>query len=98
MIRNIAGKPWITRRPSGVWVGTRNTAGDLGNELLLQRQPEKEPTIPNMETEIECPRCYDMMALWSDFVRRLARIRLDYTYGLDKIFAAQEIEKAKASP
>jgi hypothetical protein len=37
MIRNIARvKPWITRRHSGVWVGTRNIAGDVGNELLLQ--------------------------------------------------------------
>jgi hypothetical protein len=99
MIRNIAPvKPWIIRRPSGVWVGTRNTGGDVGNELLLQQQTEKERTIPDMETEIECPRCYDIMALSSDFDRRLARIHLDYTYGLDKIYAAQEIEKANASP
>jgi hypothetical protein len=29
--------------PSGVWVGTYNIAGDMGNELLLQQQTEKEP-------------------------------------------------------
>ena len=70
MNRNIAPvKPWITRRPSGVWVGTRNTAGDVGNKLLLQQQTEKELTIPDIEVEIECPRCYDIMALSSDFDR-----------------------------
>jgi hypothetical protein len=59
MIRNITPvKPWITSRPSGVWVGTRKTASDVGNELFLQQQTEKEPTIPDIETEIECPRCY----------------------------------------
>ncbi len=26
------------------------------------------------------------------------RLRLDYTYGLDKIYYREEIEKAKASP
>jgi late competence protein required for DNA uptake (superfamily II DNA/RNA helicase) len=46
-----------------------NTASDVGNELLLRQQTEKEPTIPDIETEIECPRCYDIMALSSDFAR-----------------------------
>jgi hypothetical protein len=32
-----------TKNTSGVWVGTCNTAGDMGNELLLQQQTEKEP-------------------------------------------------------
>ena len=68
MIRNIAPvKPWITRRPSGVWVVTRNASGDGGNELLQQQQTEKKPTIPDIETDVECPRCYDMMVLSSDF-------------------------------
>jgi hypothetical protein len=35
----------------------------------LQQQTEKEPTIPDIEPEIECPRCYDIMALSSDFDR-----------------------------
>ena len=59
MIQNIAPvKPWIISRPSGVWGGTRKTASDVGNELFLQQQTEKEPTIPDIETEIEFPRCY----------------------------------------
>jgi hypothetical protein len=64
MIRNIAPvNPWITRKPSGVWAGTRNTASDVGNELLLKQQTEKERTTPDIEMEIECPRCYDIIAL-----------------------------------
>jgi hypothetical protein len=45
--------------------------GDVGSELLLQQQTEKEPTIPDIETEIEieCLRYYDIMALPSDFDR-----------------------------
>ncbi len=79
MIRNIAPvKLWIIRRPSGVWVGTRNTAGNVGNELLLQRQTEKELTIP----DIECPGCYDIIALSSDFDRSL-RSRLDNAHKLE---------------
>jgi hypothetical protein len=46
MIRNIEPvKPWITRKPNGVWVGIRHSAGYVDNELLLQQQTEKEPTI-----------------------------------------------------
>jgi hypothetical protein len=83
MIRNIAPvKPWIIRRPSGVWVGTRNTAGDVGNELLLQRQTEKELIIPDIETEIEFPGCYDIIALLSDFDGSL-RSRLDNAHKLE---------------
>jgi late competence protein required for DNA uptake (superfamily II DNA/RNA helicase) len=48
----------------------------MGNELLLQQQnqvnplqTQKEPTIPDIETEIECPRCHDVMVLSSDFDR-----------------------------
>jgi hypothetical protein len=36
---------------------------------VLQQEIEKETTIPNIETEIECPRCYDIMVLYSDFDR-----------------------------
>jgi hypothetical protein len=39
----------------------------MGNELLLQQQTEKESARPDIEQEIECPRCYDMMVLSSDF-------------------------------
>jgi hypothetical protein len=28
-------------------------------ELLLEQQAKKESTMPDIETEIECPRCYD---------------------------------------
>jgi hypothetical protein len=48
----------------------------MSKELLLQQrnqvnplQTEKEPTIPDIEQEIECPRCNDIMALSSDFDR-----------------------------
>jgi hypothetical protein len=41
----------------------------MGNELLLQQRTKKETTIPDIETEIECPRCYDIMVLSSDFER-----------------------------
>jgi hypothetical protein len=48
-------------------------ASHRGQILLLSsstpQQTEKEPTIPDIETEIECPRCYDIMALSSDFDR-----------------------------
>jgi hypothetical protein len=38
----------------------------MGKELVLQQylQTEREPEI---ETEIECPRCYDIMTLCYDF-------------------------------
>ncbi|MFL6454031.1 MAG: hypothetical protein ACJ71L_08560 [Nitrososphaeraceae archaeon] len=46
----------------------------MSKELLLQQrnqvnplQTEKELTIPDIEQEIECPRCNDIMALSSDF-------------------------------
>jgi hypothetical protein len=41
----------------------------MGNELLLQQQTKKESKIPDIETEIDCPRCYDIMVLSSDFDR-----------------------------
>jgi hypothetical protein len=39
----------------------------MGKELVLKQplQTEKEP--PEIETEIECPRCYDIMILSYDF-------------------------------
>jgi hypothetical protein len=45
----------------------------MGNELLLQQQTKKESksTIPDIEAEIECPRCYDMTVLSSDFDKLL---------------------------
>jgi hypothetical protein len=43
----------------------------MGNELLLQQQAKKGSTVPDIETEIECPRCYDMMVLSSDFDKLL---------------------------
>jgi Zn finger protein HypA/HybF involved in hydrogenase expression len=43
----------------------------MSKKLLLQQhqplQTEKELTIPDIEQEIECPRCNDIMALCSDF-------------------------------
>jgi hypothetical protein len=41
----------------------------LHDELIFQkhRQTEKELTIPDIELEIECPRCYNTMELSSDF-------------------------------
>ena len=38
----------------------------MGKKLVLQQylQTEREPEI---ETEIECPRCYDIMTLCYDF-------------------------------
>jgi Zn finger protein HypA/HybF involved in hydrogenase expression len=48
----------------------------MSKELLLQQrnqvnplQTEKELTIPDIEQEIECRRCNDIMALSSDFDR-----------------------------
>jgi hypothetical protein len=32
---------------------------------------EKEKTTRDIEQEIECPRCYDVMALSSDFISRV---------------------------
>ena len=41
----------------------------LHDELIFQKhqQTEKGLTIPDMELEIECPRCYNTMELSSDF-------------------------------
>ena len=52
----------------------------MSKELLLQQQrqvnalqnendieDEEEKIIKDIEQEIECPRCYDIMALSSDF-------------------------------
>jgi hypothetical protein len=36
-------------------------------ELDLQDSEEEDGLIENMEQEIECPRCYDIMTLSSDF-------------------------------
>jgi hypothetical protein len=38
----------------------------MGKELLLE-QPSQVKKEPEIDTEIECPRCYDMMVLTSDF-------------------------------
>ena len=48
---------------------TRRSVFNMSKELLLQQQTEKELTIPDIEQEIECPRCNDVMALCSDFDR-----------------------------
>jgi hypothetical protein len=53
----------------------------MSNELVLQQEIEKETTIPNIETEIECPRCYDIMVLYSDF-DRICRHPLNYATGV----------------
>jgi hypothetical protein len=41
----------------------------MGKELVLKQplQTEKEPPEIEIETEIECPRCYDIMILSYDF-------------------------------
>jgi hypothetical protein len=55
MILNIERvKRWIIRSPRNVWIVAGNIAGDLHNELPLQQQTENEPTIPDIETEIDC--------------------------------------------
>jgi cytochrome c-type biogenesis protein CcmH/NrfF len=51
----------------------------MGKELLLQQQQQDNPLLyeeeeqhkmfKDVEQEIECPRCSDMMALSSDFDR-----------------------------
>jgi hypothetical protein len=35
----------------------------------LQNDDEKDDIMKNMEQEIACPRCYDIMTLSSDFDR-----------------------------
>jgi len=37
----------------------------------VQKEDEKDEVVNNMEQEIECPRCYDVMTLCSDFDRLL---------------------------
>ena len=42
----------------------------MGEDLLLQQrqqQHQEDPRIPEIEEEIECPRCYDIMVLSYDF-------------------------------
>jgi hypothetical protein len=49
----------------------------MSNELLSPelefdfQDSEEDEEIKNIEQEIECPRCYDIMALSSDFDRLL---------------------------
>jgi hypothetical protein len=39
----------------------------MGKELVLQQQPLQTEREPDMETEIDCTRCYDIMTLSYDF-------------------------------
>ena len=41
----------------------------LQNENDTEEDKEEKKIQDNMEQEIECPRCYDIMALSSDFDR-----------------------------
>jgi hypothetical protein len=41
----------------------------LQNENDIEDEDKEEKIIKDIEQEIECPRCYDMMALSSDFDR-----------------------------
>jgi hypothetical protein len=38
-------------------------------ELHLQDEEKSDDRLKNIEQEIECPRCYDVMTLSSDFDR-----------------------------
>jgi hypothetical protein len=38
-------------------------------DLHLQDEEESDDRLKNIEQEIECPRCYDVMTLSSDFDR-----------------------------
>jgi hypothetical protein len=38
-------------------------------ELEVQEVEEEDKTIKDIEQEIECPRCYDVMTLSSNFDR-----------------------------
>ena len=40
-------------------------------ELKAQEVEEEDKTTKDMEQEIDCPRCYDVMALSSDFDKLL---------------------------
>jgi hypothetical protein len=40
----------------------------MGKELVL-KQPLETKREPEIETEIECPRCYDIMTLSYDYDR-----------------------------
>jgi len=44
-------------------------SGSVHDELLLQQQPLQTGNEPDIEQEIECPRCHDIMVLCSDFDR-----------------------------
>jgi hypothetical protein len=46
-----------------------NTRFIMGKELVLQQQPLQTERRQEIETEIECPRCYDIMVLSYDFDR-----------------------------
>jgi hypothetical protein len=48
---------------SQIIIGRKDPFLVMGNELRLQQQTK----ISDIETEIECPRCYDVMTLSSDF-------------------------------
>jgi hypothetical protein len=39
----------------------------MSKELVLQQQTLQTEREPDIETEIECPRCYDIMTLCYDF-------------------------------
>jgi hypothetical protein len=39
----------------------------MGKELVLKQPPQTEKEPPEIETEIECLRCYDIMILSYDF-------------------------------
>jgi hypothetical protein len=41
----------------------------MSKELVLQLQTLQTEREPDIETEIECPRCYDIMTLCYDFDR-----------------------------
>jgi hypothetical protein len=50
----------------------------MGTELLSPKldefdlqDVEEDAVLPNMQQEIECPRCYDIMTLSSDFDKLL---------------------------
>jgi hypothetical protein len=39
----------------------------MSKELVLQQQTLQTEREPDIETEIECPRCYNVMTLCYDF-------------------------------
>jgi predicted nucleic acid-binding Zn ribbon protein len=36
-------------------------------QYLLEKKEEQKSVMENLENEIECPRCHDIMTLCSDF-------------------------------